>query len=49
MTEVSKKAIKAIKKKITNPKNVSPVSKITRAAEKRSNLYKSLLEGYGNP
>ena len=49
MTEVSKKTIRAIKKKITNPKNVSPVSKITRAADQRSDLYKSLLEGYGNP
>ena len=45
----SDKALKAIEKKLSNKKNVSPVSKIIRAKQnKAAELQKHLEAGYGN-
>ena len=42
----SKKFLKGLKKKITDKKNVSPVSKITRAAQAREDIYKQFNSNF---
>jgi hypothetical protein len=47
MSERSKKVIKAIEKKLSDKKNVSPVSNIVRAKQKRqAELQKAMEQGF---
>ena len=43
---VSQRAVSAIEKKLSNKKNVSPVSKIVRAKQKREAAMKKALGSY---
>jgi len=49
MSNRSEKVLKSIEKKLSDKKNVSPVSNIIRAKQKRAaELQKQLEAGYGN-
>jgi len=43
---LSQKVVDAIKKKVTDKKNKSPVSNITRAAQKREAIYKDFYDNF---
>ena len=43
---LSQKVVSAIKKKLTDKKNKSPVSNIVRAAQKREEIYKDFYNNF---
>ena len=44
----SKKFLNSLRDKVTESKNVSPVSNITRAAKSREEMYRKFQQGYNN-